>query len=422
MNHSLLGFIATTHQTVAYYNLWQLQQQFTINPKENLADIARFPEPSEIDLYVLPDKLRQLVRLYIRLMRSIHVQREIDTAFENFLTFMGDFNRVAEVSWNWICPALISSSNELLLVYQVRSKSKTKEENDESLEKVATIINRLFKICLTDKSVDPATSKKLCIHFFLATLIKIYFKLDHIELAKLMEKALMGTNSAIPTIINCPVQYRKHVVTYLYYSALLSLDDAEYALAEVKLLTAWDFLLCYNRPQKVQPHLEKILMIVAPLKYLSSRKRLSDALYEKYPNLKYIYKEQLLKSVNEGNLAAFDEQLQKFHIVLLNRHIYLLVLRLKQLCYLLLVRKTATFYKTVNDKTPHIVPLAYFQKALDFAQKGSDPSKEEASVEQVECILANLIAQKHIKGYISHANRCIVLLKSDAFPKPAPLN
>lgn len=420
MNSSFLGFISTTHQAVAYYNLWQLQQQFTINPKEHLAHIARFPDPSEIDLYVLPEKFRPLVRSYIRLMRSIHVQREIDTSFENFLVFMADFNRVAEVSWNWICPALINSSNELLLVYQVRSKGKDKAENDRSLEKVGSVINRLFKICLTDKSVDPATSKKLCIHFFLATLIKIYFKLDHIELAKLMEKALMGTNLAIPAIINCPVQYRKHVVTYLYYSALLSLNEAEYDLAEVKLLTAWDFLLCYNRQNKVHSHSEKILMLVAPLKYLSSRKQLSSSFYQKYPNLKSIYHDGLFRAVREGNLAAFDEHLQRLHIVLLNRHIYLLVLRLKQLCYLLLVRKTANFYKTTTEKTPHIVPLAYFQRAFGFSQKEPALAVQDVSVEQVECILANLIAQKLIKGYLSHTNKCIVLLKTEAFPKPAP--
>ncbi|KAF3988697.1 hypothetical protein FT663_03929 [Candidozyma haemuli var. vulneris] len=384
------------------------------------AETANCGDLSDIDLYQLPEKFRPLIRSYVRLLRSIYKHKSIDQAFENFLLFMGDFNRMAETMPSWVCTALISSSNELLSVYQVRARNKDKAENDESLERVSTVIHRSFKICLTDKSTDPATSKKSCIHFFLASLIKIYFKLDHIDLAKSMEKALMGTNSAIPAIINCPAQYRMHVVTYLYYSSLLSLDDGDYPFAEVKLLTALEFLACYGSKKRPCPQEEKILMLVVPLKYLSSRKQLPEKVYEQFPNLKFIYKDRLLKAVKQGNISAFDDYLQQFHKVFLSRHIYLLALRLKQVCYLSLVRKTANFYKTVTETTPHIVPFAYFQAAFTYSQSPDAEAKEEVSMEQVECILTNLIVHKHVKGYLSHSNKCIVLSKTDAFPAPAP--
>ena len=37
-------------------------------------------------------------------------------------------------------------------------------------------------------------------------------------------------------------------------------------------------------------------------------------------------------------------------------------------------------------------------------------------LDEVECIVANLIAQKQIKGYIAHAQATLVLSKLDPFP------
>lgn len=416
MGLDLQTYIYGVHQSVATYNSQWLEQQLTINPpSETAAAIASFPDPSEVDLYLLPDKFKPLIRSYIKLMKSIHVHRAIDTAFENFLAFMSDFNRVAEVTSNWICLALINSSNELLSLHQVRSASKDKAENDASLEKVGVVINRLFKICLTDKSVEPATSKKSCIHFFLAALIKIYFKLDHLELARSMEKALLGTNSMIPTIQYCPVDYRKHVVTYLYYSSLLSLDDGEFSFAELKLQTALQFLSCYKKIPRVRPHIEKILMLLIPLTYFLKGMSPSNEIYDQYPHLKLVYKENILKAIKEGNVLSFEAAVQKLHKIFLNRHIYILIVKLKYLCYLLLFKKTALYYKLFTQENPHIIPFLYLQRAL----KMSKDDQEEVPVEEVECILANLIVQRRVKGYLSHTNKCIVLLKTEAFPKPS---
>ena len=37
-------------------------------------------------------------------------------------------------------------------------------------------------------------------------------------------------------------------------------------------------------------------------------------------------------------------------------------------------------------------------------------------MDEAECIVANLIHKKYIKGYISHAQRKLVVSKKDAFP------
>ncbi len=37
-------------------------------------------------------------------------------------------------------------------------------------------------------------------------------------------------------------------------------------------------------------------------------------------------------------------------------------------------------------------------------------------MDEVECIVANLIYRKYVKGYISHKNLVVVVSKTDAFP------
>jgi hypothetical protein len=41
---------------------------------------------------------------------------------------------------------------------------------------------------------------------------------------------------------------------------------------------------------------------------------------------------------------------------------------------------------------------------------------EDMGADEIECIIANLIFQNKIKGYISHQKRVLVVSKADAFP------
>lgn len=40
----------------------------------------------------------------------------------------------------------------------------------------------------------------------------------------------------------------------------------------------------------------------------------------------------------------------------------------------------------------------------------------EMEMDEVECIVANLIYRKFVKGYVSHQHRVAVLSKADPFP------
>ena len=41
---------------------------------------------------------------------------------------------------------------------------------------------------------------------------------------------------------------------------------------------------------------------------------------------------------------------------------------------------------------------------------------EKRSSDEIECILANLIFRKQMKGYISHAHKLVVMSKENPFP------
>lgn len=43
--------------------------------------------------------------------------------------------------------------------------------------------------------------------------------------------------------------------------------------------------------------------------------------------------------------------------------------------------------------------------------------EEDVDMDEIECILANLIYQGKIKGYISHSKRLLIISQKDAFPK-----
>lgn len=431
-------YVQEFSKAIGLQKVKKLRNLLTINPGAEVGALrAGYHDPSDVDLYLVAEKFKPVIRSYLQLMRSIYVANDINKSFHDYLDLMVHLNRAAETQTNWICPTLINCSNELISVYQVRSKLHPDEEGSSddlekpvtnSLELVANTINRSFKICLTDKAPDMSISKKSSIHFFLAALIKIYFKLNRLELAKSMEKALVGTGLAIPTIVHSPVEYRKHIVTYLYYSALLSLDEGDFEFAQTKLLTAMEFLSCYKLQKNVTKQAEKILFLLLPLKLHISRETLPGEVWARFPSLKYVYKDQLFNSIFTGDLHKFDECMKKFQSLFLKRHIFILVIQLKSLCYLRLVKRTATIYGELNQKTPHIVPFSAFELAIEFSKNRKleggrytvpDSVKNQTyntSHEELECILANLIAKRYIKGYLSHANKCIVLLKTEGFP------
>lgn len=89
--------------------------------------------------------------------------------------------------------------------------------------------------------------------------------------------------------------------------------------------------------------------------------------------------------------------------------------------YIILEKLKASVYRSLV-KTVHSIHMSnetggkQFQLPLAMLQKSLDWLGVSMDLDEVECVLVNLIYRKYLKGYISHKNRILVLSKNEAFP------
>lgn len=426
-----------------------LKDLISIRPQGNSGTLrSQFNVPSSNDVSILPERFQPLVISYIKLLKQVYIHSDIKAAFQELNTLTTQLVRAAESQTNWINLPLINACKELISVYQVQQKNFPDEEpvndmiidptaNDvgktsPTLELLVTTVNKAFKLSLTDKNLELEYSKRRDIYFFLGCLLQLYFKMGKLELAKSVEKAIKGSKLLLPqlvtkkkkkNIISSPVFTRWYEASYLYYSAMLCLDDMDFVQAEERMVSAYDIVSSYTDKRAASKHTERILLILIPLRFHNKRITPSEEIWSQFPRLCEIYKDNLLKAISEGNIHHFDQCCTKYRLLFLKKYLFLLVERLRPLCHLKLMRKVYKIYSDINQdpKTNHIVPLsaiqlafemsAFYSETMDFANRSF-----YYTLDSLECILANLIVSGQVKGYLSHANKCIVLSRVAPFP------
>ena len=107
----------------------------------------------------------------------------------------------------------------------------------------------------------------------------------------------------------------------------------------------------------------------------------------------------------EGLNSALDDGEATF----IKQGTYLILEKLRMSVYRTLFKKVHAIHGELEPAKANQLALSKFQIALRFC--GAD-----VDVDEVECIVANLIFRKFIKGYISHKNCVVVLSKTDPFP------
>lgn len=112
--------------------------------------------------------------------------------------------------------------------------------------------------------------------------------------------------------------------------------------------------------------------------------------------------------LNSWRFSLHDTDLLCFVVFqyVYSRGTYLLLEKCKTVCYRNLFKRI----HTILDK--HQISLNYVARALKYLGMAID-------LDEVECILANLIFRGYIRGYLSHAKRVLVLSKRDPFPMSA---
>ncbi|XP_053311206.1 PCI domain-containing protein 2 isoform X2 [Spea bombifrons] len=256
------------------------------------------------------------------------------------------------------------------------------------LEKAAELLMSCFRVCASDTRAAFEDSKKWGMLFLVNQLFKIYFKISKLHLCKPLIRAIESSNFKDEYAM-------AQRVTYKYYVGRKAMFDSDFKKAEEYLSFAFEN--CHSSSQKNK---RMILIYLLPVKMLLGHMP-TIHLLRKYDLMQFV---EVTKSVSEGNLLLLTETLAKHETFFIRCGIFLILEKLKIITYRNLFKKVYLLLKT------HQLSLDAFLVALTFMQV------EGVDIDEVQCIIANLIYMGHIKGYISHQHQKLVVSKQNPFP------
>mmetsp|Transcript_18616 Transcript_18616/g.23973 ORF Transcript_18616/g.23973 Transcript_18616/m.23973 type:complete len:408 (+) Transcript_18616:114-1337(+) len=324
-------------------------------------------------------------------------------AYESQAQLHGAFNQMfGSSTGNWLVPAMhaICKSTHRL------AKAADKEINggggggstdQAKLQSAVTLLQESFSRTYNDRKEYNSDapfgsdgSKKAGVLSIVNELFVIYFSLNTlrlcknlvrpIEARKLHEKGTMG-----------------ELVTYKYYTGRLSLFEDQYADAEQNLEYAFEN--CHVQAIKNK---RVILRYLVPVKLYRGRLP-SAALLQKYGLTEY---GPLVDSMRKGDLRTFNDTLVRFQDKFIRQGTYLLLEKCKAICYRNLFKR---IHFVVGKSQITLSHVANAFKGLGVP----------IDLDEIECILANLIFRGYVRGYIAHTKRVLVLSKREPFPVAA---
>ncbi|EXJ89821.1 hypothetical protein A1O3_02888 [Capronia epimyces CBS 606.96] len=285
----------------------------------------------------------------------------------------------------------------------------------EKLEQAAWTINRMFTVCLSDRS-ELAESRKWGIYSTTNLLFKTYFRLNSISLTRNVIRALEAASADLPPLELFP---KSHRCTFKYYRGVIDFLQENYTEAEQHLTEALN--LCHKDSLKNR---EQILTYLIPAHVVNHHQLPSHALLSPHPTLSGLFT-PLFNAVRAGSLVAFDEALTSAEPELVKRRVYLTLERTRDICLRNLFRKVflaAGWEETKDSTTGEVtgkirrtrIRIEEFEAAMRVGYKGATDVMMER--DEVECFLANMVYKNLMKGYIARDRGIVVLSKAGAFP------
>ncbi|XP_046853354.1 PCI domain-containing protein 2-like [Xenia sp. Carnegie-2017] len=292
---------------------------------------------------------------------------------------------------NWSLPIMKCVVSDLRLLGLEVDNQLTKSgegKSGETLERAAEVIMGCFRVCAADSRAAKDVSKKWGMLALVNHLFKIYFKTNRIHLCKPLIRAI--DSLAIKDQFEISNQ-----VTYRYYVGRKAMFDNDLKLAEEYLDFAFQHCHKNNRKNK-----RLVLIYLVPVKMLAGRMPPREIL-QKYDLMQY---DDIVRAVRSGNLLLLNNTLERHEAFFITYGVFLILEKLKMITYRNLFKKVYILLKT------HQIPLPSFVSSLHFLKI------DDMDVIEVQCIVANLIFEGYIKGYISHQHQKLVVSKQNPFP------
>ena len=109
------------------------------------------------------------------------------------------------------------------------------------------------------------------------------------------------------------------------------------------------------------------------------------------------------ESVKRGDLGKFNELLTTHQSSFVRIGVYLVLEQVKVIAYRNIFKR---IYILTNSTR---LNLQVFESVMNWLH-------EQVDLNEIECILSNLIFQNRVKGYISHQKRFLIVSKTEPFP------
>ncbi|KAH8364430.1 hypothetical protein KR084_006958 [Drosophila pseudotakahashii] len=289
---------------------------------------------------------------------------------------------------NWCLPLMYRVCLDLRYLAQACEKHCRGFTPGHVLEKAADCMMACFRVCAADGRASEEDTKRLGMMNLVNQLFKIYFRINKLHLCKPLIRAI--DNCVFKDTFPLPEQ-----ITYKYFVGRRAMFDSNYQAAVQDLSYAFS-----NCPDRFASNKRLILIYLVPVKMLLGYLP-SKSLLQRYDLLLF---HDLALALKAGNVNRFDEIVRDQELVLIRSGIYLLVEKLKFLVYRNLFKKVFAIRQT------HQLDMGDFLSALQFV------GLNDVSLDETHCIVANLIYEGKIKGYISHAHNKLVVSKQNPFP------
>lgn len=296
----------------------------------------------------------------------------------------------------WTLPPLHALCTDLrVLAGEADNQLRSEGKKRCKLEDAERILKRAFMTTNNDRRAMGEGSKRAGTLGIINQLLKVYFKLNNLRLCANLTRTVNAPN--FPDFESYPITNR---VTYKYYSGRLHLYDDRIREAAVDLTYAFSHM---HREQ--YENMRRVLLYLIPAKILMGVLP-SNNMLQKF-NMRWFM--DISNAIRTGNLRLFDDAVEKYEEFFIKGALWLAVEKMRPLVYRSLVRKVGLSLSTTKEIQNKI--------ALDKIRIGLHMCQKEMEMDEIECIVANLIYNDYIKGYISHKVGYLVLSKKNPFPQ-----
>lgn len=335
------------------------------------------------------ESLPDVVKYCFTTAGAIRMNDWVD-AFEHMNNALSAFINILSNESDWCLPLFHQLCDDVRIIAQeADDQLRSDHRKPCKLESAERVLKRGFTVVNNDRREVGQGSRRIGALGIINQLLKVYFKINNLGLCVNLTRTV--STSSFPPFHVFPLQHR---VTYKYYAGRLSLYDDHCSEAVESLMYAMQ-----HTPYSEGENRRRIMLYLVPAKILTGSLP-SQSTLERYRMKWYV---DIVSSIKTGDFSLFEKGMSTHQEFFIKTALYLAVEKMKPLAYRALIRKVA--YICDQNK----ISLNHIRVSLSMCSVKIDR-------DEVECILANLIFQNFIKGYVSHKVGYLVLSKKNPFP------